>query len=142
MDPGFRSTRKLLEDRWRDLGFDRLLPEERNFIVVWWLEAEVLNGGFHQYFHNSSGDAAPEALAALEELGASTAAHVLREALAELQCHPYIRDTEERRKHLMSLSRSIERFDRVTNDLQELPEDFVSLAIARVKTAHEREGLS
>jgi hypothetical protein len=141
VEPEFRPTRTLLDDRWRDLGFDRLLPEERDFIILWWLEAEVFNGGFHQYFHNSSGDAAPEALVALEVLGAHTSARILRDALTELACEPFVRDTEQRRTHLMKLDRSIDRFDRVTDELQDLPEDFVSLAIARVKTAYEDNGV-
>jgi hypothetical protein len=33
------------------------------------------------------------------------------------------------------------RFDRVTDELQDLPEDFVSMAIARVKIAHEENGI-
>ncbi len=35
--------RDRLEDRWSRLGFNELLPEERDFILVWWLEAEVSN---------------------------------------------------------------------------------------------------
>jgi hypothetical protein len=141
VEPEFRNTRALLENRWRDRGFDSLLPEERDFIVLWWLEVEVFNGGFHQYFFNSSGDGAPEALAALDTLGASTAARILRDALAELGSDPYIRDTETRRAHLRSLESSIARFDRVTGELQDLPDDFVTLAIARVKAAHEENGV-
>jgi hypothetical protein len=34
------------------------------------LEAEVNNGGFHQYFYNSAGDNTAEAIRALEEIGA------------------------------------------------------------------------
>lgn len=141
MEPEFRETRALLEDRWRDQGFDRLLPEERDFIVLWWLEADVFNGGFHQYFFNSSGDGAPSALVALDALGAPLTAGILREALSQLACTPYISDTALRRKHLATLEHAWARFDPVTDRLQDLPEDFVSLAIERVKSAYEENGI-
>ena len=133
----FNASRAVLEGRWRTLGFDTLLPEERAFIVLWWLEAEVFNGGFHQYFFNSAGDAAPEALVALKSLGAVQTARVLADAIDLLGAVPYIRDNERRRKHLRALENSIERFDRVTDELQDLPEDFVSLAMDRVRQAYD-----
>jgi hypothetical protein len=46
------------------------------------VEAEVNNGGFHQYFNNSSGDNTAEAIEALETIGASAAANLLRQAAA------------------------------------------------------------
>ena len=141
MDPEFKETRRLLEERWQDRGFDRLLPEEQDFVVLWWLEAEVLNGGFHQYFFNSAGDGALRAVAALDTLGAPSTAGILREALSQLACTPYLADTEKRRDHLAGLEQQWSRFDAVTDRLQDFPEDFVSLAIARVQSAHEENGI-
>jgi hypothetical protein len=46
------------------------------------LEAEVNNGGLHQYFNNSSGDNASKAVLALETIGALNAADILRRANA------------------------------------------------------------
>jgi hypothetical protein len=48
--------------------------------VVESLEAEVNNGGFDQYFFNSSGDDAAGALEALNEIGATRTAELLRGA--------------------------------------------------------------
>ena len=45
------------------------------------LDAEVNNGGFHQYFSNSSGDYAHEALAGLLALGAGETARLLQQAI-------------------------------------------------------------
>ena len=50
------------------------------FWRVWWLEGEVNNGGFHQYFLNSAGDASEETICALREIGAAKTASLLDQA--------------------------------------------------------------
>ncbi|WP_082100123.1 DMP19 family protein [Anaeromyxobacter sp. PSR-1] len=64
------------------VGFDELSPSEAALLDVWALEAEVNNGGFDQYFFNSSGDRARGALAGLELIGAGKTAAIVRRALA------------------------------------------------------------
>ena len=54
--------RRLLQKTVRTAGEDRLL-------LHFELEGEVLNGGFHQFFFNSSGDRALETRAVVAELG-------------------------------------------------------------------------
>lgn len=57
---------------------------ERTKQVVWCihqLEAEVNNGGFHQFFSNSSGHYTKEALAALHAIEAYTTAELLDRAI-------------------------------------------------------------
>lgn len=54
--------------------------QERNYFSVYLLEGEIYNGGFDQYFHNSSGDYYRYALSGLEEIGASYSLTILREA--------------------------------------------------------------
>src|SRR5436305_14505300 len=41
----------------------RLTDTERRLLAAYWVEAEVNNGGFDQYFFNSAGDNAEAALA-------------------------------------------------------------------------------
>jgi hypothetical protein len=62
-------------------GFVSLTSHERVFYLVWWLEAEVNNGGFNQFFFNSAGDYATETVEALRTIGAEKTA-----VLAELAC--------------------------------------------------------
>lgn len=62
------------------LGVDALTPAERVFLCVWNLEAEVNNGGFHQFFINSAGDNAVATPAALREIGADQAAIIVDQA--------------------------------------------------------------
>ncbi len=63
-------------------GEQSLTDTERKFLAAYWVEAEVNNGGFDQYFFNSSGDNAEVALAGLKEMGATNAAALLTRAMA------------------------------------------------------------
>src|SRR5262249_47438070 len=72
---------QIVHDRWGQLGFDNLLPEEQDHIMIWWLVAEVNNGTFAQYFSNETGDHALQALDGLKKCGAAEGARLLREAM-------------------------------------------------------------
>ena len=61
-------------------GFASLTPAEQVFIGVWWLEAEVNNGGFEQYYDNSSGDIAYLAPSHLRSIGAEHTAVIVEQA--------------------------------------------------------------
>lgn len=54
--------------------------QEQAIYCIWWLEGEVNNGGFHQYFLNSSGDLYAETLSALEAIGANKTKALLERA--------------------------------------------------------------
>jgi len=55
---------------------------ELKFLEVYALVGEIGNGGFSQYFDNSSGDNAEIALAGLREIGADNAADITERAMA------------------------------------------------------------
>ncbi len=57
------------------------MNRERTVVLVRELEDEVNNGGFHQYFNNSSGDNAADTISALLEIGALAMADILRRAI-------------------------------------------------------------
>jgi Domain of unknown function (DUF4375) len=61
-------------------GFDALSPQEQKFFAMSILIGEVRNGGFDQYFSNSSGDYYLLTLVALSEIGAATSFRMLVEA--------------------------------------------------------------
>lgn len=65
------------QDRVRDLP-----PLVRPLYTTLVLQSEVENGGFNQYFWNSSGRLVPEALEDLQRLGARRHASLLRKAIA------------------------------------------------------------
>ena len=61
---------------WK-LDFSDLTWAERVFRTVWGLKGEVDNGGFDQFYFNSSGDTAFFAPEALDAIGAKEAAKVV-----------------------------------------------------------------
>jgi hypothetical protein len=65
---------------WR-LDHRDLSPPERVFLLVWELESEVNNGGFLQYFHNSSGALALYIVDALKTIRAEATADIAQRAL-------------------------------------------------------------
>ena len=90
----------VLESAVIDYVVDHMLgPEEGLDAIANWpsalqtwyaafvVDAEVLNGGFNQFFFNSSGTLAPAVPSALRELGVDQAADIVEEALALLGQH-------------------------------------------------------
>jgi hypothetical protein len=62
--------------------FEKLSGPERVIACLTEVEMEVNNGGFDQYYWNSPGEHAREAVAALQELGAAHTASLVGEANA------------------------------------------------------------
>jgi hypothetical protein len=91
---------------WRDLvnrvhktddGFGKLSHDEQMYFAVGLLDGEVYNGGFTQYFHNSSGDYYVCAEAGLEALGASNSLRLLRLAKDAIFGSSPVPDSQARR---------------------------------------------
>lgn len=62
-------------------------------------QSEVCNGGFDQFFWNSTGVLAPEAVEGFRQLGQSQVAALVESAM-ELLGSPYPRDRDERQERL------------------------------------------
>jgi hypothetical protein len=62
--------------------FDELSAAEQVLIGTWELANEVYNGGFTQYFHNSSRDRAKPMVVVLHSINAHRAATILESAIA------------------------------------------------------------
>jgi len=62
--------------------FQALNEKERVAYCIHRLEAEVNNGGFHQFFSNSTGQFAPETLEALAAIGAVKTRTLLERAIS------------------------------------------------------------
>lgn len=63
-----------------NLGYNSLAAAEKKYFAVALLEGDVFNGGFHQYFFNSSGSYYKDACAGLEEMGALQTLNLLERA--------------------------------------------------------------
>jgi len=57
-----------------------LPPGVRALYITWWVEAEVNNGGFNQYYWNSAGQFSADAVGAFEFFAASKHAALMRDA--------------------------------------------------------------
>ena len=136
-----RRSDKLLQRRWTRLGLDGLPPEERDFILLWELNAEVSNGTFDQYLSNSSGDHAPEAVAALERLGSIELLSILRLVLDALP-GGWCADQDARAERARAVPEDVFRF--LTDEYYRAIVSEASVgdrASERVYTAHQRAGL-
>lgn len=69
-----------LSDKINRSGFESLSHAEKVMNSVYWLESEINNGGFEQYYFNSSGNYAVDTPTSLENIGANRTAEIVREA--------------------------------------------------------------
>lgn len=80
----------------------KLNEHERVFFITQTLEQEVNNGGFSQFFYNSSGDFANELVDAFTKIGALKTAEICKKALAVFNGNVPI-DRDEREESLDNL---------------------------------------
>jgi Domain of unknown function (DUF4375) len=97
----------------------------RTVYATWLLETEVNNGGFHQFFSNSSGQFAIDALAGCRLIGADQHADLLKQAIATNEKERSEREKDGREAAAESFSRSsdttaLEELDRQFFDLDDL----------------------
>jgi len=102
---------------WR-VEFDALSVPESVFRAVWELEAEVNNGGFHQYLFNSSGKLARFALSALRAVGAAQTASILELAISVIGADVQWSDDAARQERLVALP------DEAVEELKDLDHAF------------------
>jgi hypothetical protein len=95
-----------VQHRITAVGVDALTATEMTVFSMWDLISEVENGGFTQYFFNSSGDRAREARAALHAIGASETAAIFDGAVARLGAGVLSPDRDVRCEHLRELDES------------------------------------
>lgn len=81
---------------WGDT-LDLLTEPQRNFYFNQNLERQINNGGFNQYFYNSSGDFAHETLTSLRTIGANKTEKILQHAIDQFPKSIVPKDNAERR---------------------------------------------
>ena len=84
------------------LHFTETPEHAAHLFALHWCASEVCNGGFHQFFFNSTGVLAPEAVAGFRAIGMPRTAAVVVAAMASFG-EPYPRDCEERQDALDAL---------------------------------------
>jgi hypothetical protein len=89
-------------------GYESLSIPQRRYIAVFLCDAEVCNGGFAQYFVNSSGDRWRDAVAGFEAMGSRERLRLLRSATSLLGKDGPSTDRETRQQQIRSLYRNID----------------------------------
>lgn len=84
------------------LHFTEMPEHAAHLFALHWCASEVCNGGFRQFFFNSTGVLAPEAAAGFSAIGMPRTAAAVAAAIASFG-EPYPRDREERQDALDAL---------------------------------------
>jgi len=112
---------------WR-VDYNKLSFAERVFGLIWELESEVNNGGFHQYFLNSTGALAPYSVDALKAVGAVQTAGLVQQALAQVGNGIRWPDDTARKAVINSLSSNVrEKLNELDQSFYACPDDLTAL---------------
>jgi len=95
---------------------DKLTEEQKLFYYNQCLEREINNGGFNQYFFNSSGDFAHKTVQSLKTIGANKTADILQKAIDQFPNSNVPEDRTERQEILEQIQ---ETADVVWEDLSQ-----------------------
>ena len=129
----------LVFPRWDRDGYAGLTPAEGVAYCVDALEREVNNGGFRQFFDNSSGDTALETVAALDAIHARQAAALVRRAIAQFPQGTPPRDRDERSRLMEELpAGAAEAWMILDDEFYTYPDDLTTLMRQYVE-AHRGE---
>ena len=108
---------------------EELTEQQKNFYFNRCLEIEVNNGGFWQYFINSSGRYAHQTVETLKLIGADNFAKILREAIDEFPNKTVPQDDEERQeivdKNYGAWNKLDYKFYEYPDDLNQLNADYI-----------------
>ena len=122
--------------RYAATPFDALSEVDQTVILVWSLHGEVGNGGFDQFYFNSSGDFAAETVVALRRIGATRTAELVEEANRLFPSQPPPKVRQQRIAELDSFSDNVaatwDRLEReFYNDRDGLDESLVIYLVQR-----------
>lgn len=119
--------------RYSGSNFDQLDEADKILVTIWGLEGDVNNGGFDQYYFNSSGDLAFHAPVALRRIGAHQMAKIIDDANKLFGPNGPARTLDEREAQLLAIAPNgsePHRWDEVTRAFQSYPDDISALLAA------------
>ena len=129
------AIREIIDTHWDYEDLSLLTEAERLFVFVENVEQEVNNGGFDQFFFNSSGDHAHDSLHALETIGAVKTAAILKKAMSIFP-EGRVPGTEEARAEALEPvgeERYTKWFDACDEEYYELDENREALLLKYVR---------
>ncbi len=115
-------------------NIERLNNSQRTFLFVENMEREVNNGGFNQFFYNTSGNYSLETVAALNEIGAPKTAEIVKRANSEFNSGNVPKDRIKREEILDKIEdKASDNWDKCDSEIYEYNENLTELLIAFVK---------
>ena len=113
---------------------DELTEPQKSFYYNQDLEREINNGGFNQYFCNTSGDNAHETVLSLKEIGANKTADILQQAIDQFPNKMVPKDRDERTKIVEQIEETAnEVWDELDQKFYKYEDDLNTLNIQYVK---------
>jgi hypothetical protein len=110
---------------------EKLNSSQRTFLFVENLEREINNGGFNQFYFNSSGDFSQETLNAFLEIGAEKTAKIVENANSEFDNGNVPKDRTERQNKLELIEeKAEENWEKCNTEFYEYQDDLTELLIA------------
>jgi hypothetical protein len=112
---------------------EKLSEEERNIVYIEELEREMNNGGFSQFFFNSSGDYTEELIHALKMVGSIKFLKLVESAKAEFPNSIIPKDKKERQEILESIQEKVNPvWDTLVSEFYMYEEDIYALMLAYI----------
>jgi hypothetical protein len=112
---------------------EKLSEEERNIIYIEELEREVNNGGFSQFFFNSSGDYTEELIQALKAVGSINFCKLVESAKAEFPNSYVPKIRGERQEILGSIEEKANPvWDGLNTEFYKYEEDIYTLMLSYI----------
>ena len=110
-----------------------LSREEMNIVYLELLEMEVNNGGFHQYFWNSTGQFTHQTVKALEAAGSILFLGLLKSAIAFFPDGTVPADRGKRQDMLEKIDPEMEVFNSLDTEFYLYKEDWWGLMISHIR---------
>lgn len=114
--------------------FSKLTEQQKLFYLNQNLEREINNGGFNQFFSNSSGDHSHETIASLNAVGAHKTADILQKAIDQFPGSKVPKDMDERTEIIEQIEEAADgAWSELDEQFYEYEEDLNTLNLAYVK---------
>ncbi len=113
---------------------DKLTEAQKTFFFNQWLEREVNNGGFSQYFFNYSGNFALRTVASLDEIGAFHTSNLLQQAIDQFPDKKKLNDRIVRQELMEEIEETAEDvWNQLDNKFFEYQDDLSLLNIEFIR---------
>ncbi|MDN5211489.1 DMP19 family protein [Fulvivirgaceae bacterium BMA12] len=112
----------------------KLNKSQQTFIIIENLEREINNGGFNQFYFNSSGDFSQETVDALIEIGANKTADIVKKANSQFPDNEVPKDRDKRQDILEQIEdKADEIWETCDNDFYKYEDNIAGQLIEFVK---------